>query len=261
MHTGFRDSLAGAAAVALASTLLAAGPVRAQEKLCPCPPPSPPPPAWSGSLGGGLSLTGGNSESNSYNLEFGLTYDPKKKVVLKLDGAYLRTDTDGEATVDRTGLGARYEYSVAGGGRLFAFGEVRYQRDVLKDVDHLISPTAGVGYRLADSDDLKLSVNGGVGLALEKLAGLDATTSGAVNASESLSWKLSGSASIVHTARGLWKTDDFGDAYYHFDVGILTSLAGRFDLKLSFADDYKSRPPADKKENDTAVLATIVFKL
>jgi putative salt-induced outer membrane protein len=253
--------LCGEALLALAVTLLLPGPARAQEKLCPCPPPSPPPPAWRGSLGGGLSLTGGNSETSSYNLDFGLTHDPKTKGILKLDGAYLRTDSDGEATVDRTGLGARYEYAVAGRGRLFAFGEVRYQRDVFKDLDHLVSPTAGVGYRLADGDDLKFSVDGGVGLAFEKLAGFEATTSGAVDAGESLSWKLSGSASLVNAARGLWKTDDFGDAYYHFDVGILTSLAGNFDLKLGFADDYKTKPPADKKKNDTAVLATIVFKI
>jgi putative salt-induced outer membrane protein len=261
MRMESRRVLADAVALALGAILLGAGPALAQEKLCPCPPPSPPPPAWKGSLGAGLSLTGGNTDTSSYNLDFNLTHDPKKKGVLKLDGAYLRTDTDGEATVDRTGLGARYEYAVAGGGRVFAFGEVRYQRDVFKDVDYLISPTAGVGYRLADSDALKLSVDGGVGLAFEKLAGLDETTSGAVNAGESLQWKLSGSASLVSAARGLWKTDDFGDAYYHFDVGILTSIAGHFDLKLSFADDYKSKPPADKKKNDTAVLATIVFKI
>jgi putative salt-induced outer membrane protein YdiY len=55
--------------------------------------------------------------------------------------------------------------------------------------------------------------------------------------------------------------NDFGDAYHHLDVGIVASLTSRFDLKLSFADDYKSRPPADKKKNDTTVLATIVFKM
>jgi putative salt-induced outer membrane protein YdiY len=256
-----RSLLCGEALLALTASLLLAGPARAQEKLCPCPPPSPPPPAWKGSLGGGLSLTGGNSNSNSYNLDFSLTHDPKEKGILKLDGSYLRTDEDGEATVDRTGLGTRYEYALHGGGRLFAFGEARYLRDVFKDVDYLIAPAMGVGYRLADRDDLKVSVDGGVGLAFEKLAGSGETTSGAVNAGESLVWKLSGSASLVHTARGLWKTHDFGDAYYHLDVGVLTSLAGHFDLKLGFADDYKARPPADKKKNDTAVLATIVFKI
>jgi putative salt-induced outer membrane protein YdiY len=247
--------------LALAVALLVAGPARAQEKLCPCPPPSPPPPAWKGSLGGGLSLTGGNSETNSYNLVFALAHDPKQRGIFKADGFYLRADTDGEATVARTGLGARYEHALGGGGRVFGFGEVRYLRDVFKDVDYLVTPTIGAGYRFVDRDELKFGVDGGIGLAFEKLTGFDATTSGAVNAGESLQWKLSQNASFVHAARALWKMDDFGDAYYHLDVGILASLASRFELKLSFADDYKSRPPADKKKNDTAVLATIVFKI
>ncbi len=201
----------GALLVLGAAALLLAAPARAQEKLCPCPPPSPPPPAWQGSFGGGLSMTGGNTETNSYNLDFALTHDPKTKSVFKADGSYLRSDADGESTVDRTGLGAR--------------------------------------------------VDGGIGLAFEKLTGFDATTSGTVNAGESLRWKLSQSASFVHTARALWKMDDFGDTYYHFDVGILASLTSRFDMKVSFADEYKSKPPADKKKNDTAVPATIVLKI
>jgi putative salt-induced outer membrane protein YdiY len=133
MRTDSRDRIARRrlidlrrALLALAAALLLAAPARAQEALCPCPPPSPPPPAWKGSLGGGLSMTGGNSETNSYNLDFALTHDPKQKGVFKADAFYLRTDSDGEATVDRTGLGARCEYAPRKGGRFFAFGELRY---------------------------------------------------------------------------------------------------------------------------------------
>jgi putative salt-induced outer membrane protein YdiY len=249
------------AAVGLAAALLLGGPAAAQEKLCPCSPPSPPPPSWTGTLGAGLALTGGNSDTTNYNLDFALKHDPGRKGIFKADGLYLRADTGGEATVNRTSLGSRYEYALGGGGRLFAFGELRILRDVLKDVDHLITPGVGVGYRVVTRDDIQFAVDGGVGLALEKLTGLDGTTDGAVNAGETFVWKLSKSASFVHTARALWKMDDFGDSYYHFDAGILASITTRFDLKLSFADDYKSIPPGGKKKNDTAVLATIVFKI
>jgi putative salt-induced outer membrane protein YdiY len=243
------------------AALLVCAPVAAQEKLCPCPPPEPPPPAWKGSLGAGLSLTGGNSDTNSYNLDFALRHDPGGKGVFKADGFYLRADSGGEATVDRTGLGARYERVLGAGGRFYGLGEARFLRDVFKNVERLVTPAVGAGYRVVSRDDFKLALDGGVGLAFEKLTGLDGTTDGALNAGESLTWKLSPSASFVQAARGLWKLDEPGDAYYHFEAGILTSLAGRFDLKLSFVDDYKTRPPAGKKKNDTAVLATVVFKL
>jgi putative salt-induced outer membrane protein len=247
--------------LSLAAVALWAGPAAAQEKLCPCPPPAPAPPAWTGSLGGGLSLSGGNSDTRSYNLDFALKHDPGTKRVFKADGIYLRGDAGGEATVDRARLGARYEYTLGGDGRFLGFGELRFQRDVLKDVERLISPMVGVGYRLLDADDLKVGVDAGVGLAFEKLDGLDGTTDGAVSAGESASWKISKNASLVQAARGLWKVSEFGDAYYHFDLGVLASLTNRFDLKLGFVDDYKSRPPAGKKKNDTAILATIVFKI
>jgi putative salt-induced outer membrane protein len=261
MISCIREFVARASLLAVAATLFGAGTVRAQEPLCPCPPPSPPPPVWKGALGAGVSLTGGNTDTSSYSVDFAVVRDPKKKDVFKADGFYLRTDTDGETAVDRTGLGARYERALGKGARAFTFGEVRYLRDVFKDVDHLITPTVGLGYRLVDRERVKLSADAGVGLAFEQLAEREATTDGAVSASESLLWKLSKSASFVHGGRGLWKVNDFGDAYYHLEAGILAGLARRFDLKLTFADDYKTRPLPDKKKNDTAVLATIVFKI
>jgi putative salt-induced outer membrane protein YdiY len=257
----FRQCIGRLGLLAVAATLLGAGTLAAQEPLCPCPPPSPPPPVWKGTLGGGLSLTGGNTDTNSYSLDFAVVRDPKKKDVFKADGFYLRSDADGEATVDRTGLGTRYERALGKSARAFAFGEIRYLRDAFKDVDHLITPTVGVGYRFVDRERVKLSADAGIGLAFEQLAGQEATTNGAVSASENFLWKLSPNAAFVHTGRSLWKIDDFGDAYYHLDAGIVASLARRFDLKLTFADDYKTRPLPDKKKNDTAILATIVFKI
>ena len=178
------------------------------------------PPVWKGALGGGLSMTGGNTDTNSYSVDFAVIRDPKKKDVFKADGFYLRTDTDGEAAVDRTGLGARYERALGKSARAFAFGEVRYLRDVFKDVDHLITPTVGAGYRFLDGERVKLSADAGIGLAFEQLAEQEATTDGAVSASENLLWKLGANASFVHAGRALWKIDDFGDAYYHLDAGI-----------------------------------------
>ena len=256
-----RGNLVAVGAFSLAAALLLAGTAAAQEKLCPCPPPAPPPPAWTGALGGGLSLTAGNSDTKSYNLDFALKHDPGRKSIFKVDGFYLRADAGGQATVDRTGLGARYERALAGAGRFFSFGEARFLRDTFKDVEHLVTPAVGLGYRLVDRDDLKLAVDGGVGLAFEKLTSLDGTTSGALSAGEAFSWKISNSASFVHAARALWKMSDFADAYYHLEAGVLASLTTRFHLKLSFVDEYKAKPPEGKEKNDTAVLATVVFKI
>jgi putative salt-induced outer membrane protein len=244
---------------------LAALPAVAQEtppppETCPCPPPSPPPPHWTGSIGAGLALTSGNSDTKSYNLSFGAVHDPKARNVFKAEALYLRSDTGGEATVNRTTARLRDEYSF--GKRAFVFGEVGYLRDEFKQLSYLIAPVAGAGYKVVDQEKLVLALDGGLGGQFEKYFDNDSTSSGAVKAGESLVWKISGSSSFTQGFTGLWKMDDFGDSTYHVGAGITTSIASRLELKLSYAYDYKSRPPQPTiKKGDSSFLAAVVFKI
>jgi hypothetical protein len=94
--------------VLLAAVAMTAAFTHAQD-LCPCPK-TPPEPAWKASVGGGLSLTGGNTNANSYNLSFSVTHDPRLRHIFKAEGLYLRTDQDGHATADKTSASLRDEY-------------------------------------------------------------------------------------------------------------------------------------------------------
>src|SRR5262245_33801498 len=171
--------------------LLSAVPVVAQEtppppELCPCPPPSPPPPHWTGSVGLGLALTSGNSDTKSYNLSFNAMHDPKKRNIFKAEGIYLRSDTNGEATVNRTTARVRDEYSF--GKHAFVFGEIGYLRDEFKELSYLIAPVVGAGYKVVDKENVVFALDGGIGGSFEKYFDRDSTTSGAVKAGESLTW-------------------------------------------------------------------------
>lgn len=238
---------------------LAAAAALAQD-CPPCPPPPPPPPVgWIVSVGGGLSLTGGNTESNSYNLSFSVTHDPKKSNVFKAEGLYLRTDTDGEPTVDRLNASVRDEYKLWSHG--YAFGQVGYLKDRFKEVDYLFAPAAGLGYRFLDSGVVLLATDASLGGAFERLTDREATSDLALQAGQRFDWKISGSATIQQKAAALWKTKDFGDAYYRVELSLATTIATKLELKLTFADDYKTRPPRPElKKNDTAFLAALVYK-
>jgi putative salt-induced outer membrane protein YdiY len=212
------------------------------------------------SIGGGLALTGGNTDTSTYTLVLDAVHDPGTRNVFRADGLYLRTSEDDVATVDKTALSARDEYTFS--GRLFVFGQLGYQRDHFKQVDYLVTPLGGVGYTAVKTDRLLFAADAAAGLAFEHLTGRDATTDLAFQAGERAEWKVSPSARLFHRASALWKADDFGDAYYRFEVGLGATLARRLELKLTFADDYKSRP-ADPtlKKNDTSILVSFVFKL
>ena len=238
--------------------LATAGAAHAQD-CPPCPPPPPVPPAWTVSLGAGLALTGGNSDTSSYNIAANATYDPRKKNVFRGELLYLRASDGDEATVDRMLAVLRDEYAVS--GRLFAFGELGYQRDRFKQLDYLIAPLVGMGYKLVDRKSLLFALDGGLGAAFEKLEARDSTADFALKAGERVEWKPSDTATVFQKSAALWKASDFGDAFYRFELGVGAAVAKRFEMKVAFADDYKTRPALPGlHKNDTSLIVTLLFK-
>lgn len=244
---------------------LAVSSARAQEAAPPPPqpcecvePPPPPPPVWTGSFGAGLALTQGNKDTSNFNLSFDVKRDPKTRTIFKAEGLYILASEDGEENADRGLISTRLERLL--GARAYTFGQVGYVRDRFKDIDYLVAPTVGLGYKLLASDRTTLDVDGSVGVVFEKNTGLDLETDGAVTAGEKFSHKLSETATITQGATALWKMDDFGDALYTFSAGIAASVTTRVQLKLEFQDVYKARPTGDAEKNDIAFITAFVYK-
>ena len=244
--------------------LVGSAPVFAEEvappkPMCPCPPPAPPPPALQGSLGAGLALTTGNTDTSSFNLGFSMVYDPKTHCLFKADAFYLRSSSDGLATTDKAGATLRYEYKLT--ERFYAFAQVGYQRDRFKNVTYLLTPMAGGGTYLVKEKALEVTADVSIGGAFEKDSGFDATSSGAFALGQGLVWKISPLATFTEKASGLWKTNDTSDAFYHFELGLAASLVKNFELKVAYLVDIKNKPnPPTLKKTDTALIASIVYK-
>jgi len=235
--------------------LLAAAPAAAQN--CPCPPTLTP--GWHGDGALGFALTTGNTDTQSYSLDFRLVWDPQRKNLVKFDGLYLRQRTDGEDTADKSSLGARDEYRF---GRMFVYAETRYQRDQFKELEYLVTPAVGAGYKLVDETRLKVDVDGGVGLVFEELKGRpSATTSGGLRAGESVTWNISPNAKFTHLANAIWKMEDFSDAFYHVDAALSASIIQRVELRLAGLIDVKNKPASpDIETTDMSLLASIAYK-
>ena len=219
---------------------------------------APPPKAWNSSLGAGVALTSGNTDTKNYNLTFATKYDPKTKVIFKADALYLRGASNGETTVDKATADAREEYALS--DRVFAFGEVSYLRDPFKDIDYFVAPLAGGGYRILRSDTRNLTVDGAAGTVIES-SSAGRSSGGALKAGENFDWALSAASKVTQKLTGIWKTSDFGDALYHFDAGLATKVATRAELSLSYVYDYKNKPAAaGVKKGDSALFAALLFK-
>jgi len=219
----------------------------------------PPPKPWTSSIGAGLAITSGNTDTKNYNLAFATKYDPKTKFVFKADALYLRGDSNGETQVDKTSADARGEYSLS--DRTFAFAEVSYLRDPFKGVNYFVAPLAGGGYRIIRSDKRNLTVDAALGAEMESNAGAGRSSGGAAKAGENFDWSLSPTSKFTQKLTAIWKTNDFGDAFYHFDAALTTTVATRLELKLAYVYDYKTKPPSiNIKKGDSAIFAALLVK-
>jgi len=233
------------------TVLLSAVPARAQAPA--------EPKIWTVAASAGLALTHGNKDSSTVNAAYDLVYDPQTRNVVKSDALLIRGKTEGELTASRLGVNVRDEYKLHDG--FFVFGQNQYLKDEFKNIDYLVAPTGGVGMRIFDTMQTKLTVDGGVGAVWEKNPGLDVRSSGAVSASEKLIQTLTATTTVTQSVTALWKTKNWDDSLYTFGAGVSATISMRTQLKVELLDTYKNLPPLPTiQPNDVAVLMAIVYK-
>ncbi|HKV99311.1 MAG TPA: DUF481 domain-containing protein [Vicinamibacterales bacterium] len=221
--------------------------------------PAPPPKIWTVSASAGLAFTKGNTDTSSVNLGYNIKYDPQTKNVVKSEGLFLRSTDQGAVTANKVALTGRDEYSL--NKRTYVFGQLAYLRDPFKEIEYLIAPTGGLGYKVVMLPNTELSVDGGLGVSWEKNTGKDVDTSGAVTFGDKFAQKLSPTATFTQSFSALWKTKDFGDSLYVTSLGLAAGISAHTQLKVEWLDTYKRKPPSPTvKPNDMTMLFSIVFK-
>src|SRR5512140_2316032 len=146
--------------------------------------PSGPPKGLSGSAGFGLSFTEGNTETLTLNATDDSIYDPKTNNVMKWNVLFLRGKQNHVLTVNRLSATFRDENTLS--PRIYVFGQLDTLHDTFKQIDYLIAPAAGVGYKVFNSMRKQLTADAGVGAVIEQDTGVSANGSVATTLSEKL---------------------------------------------------------------------------
>jgi putative salt-induced outer membrane protein YdiY len=239
--------------------LLGLGPATALAQDPPVAPDVIAAPTWTATVGGGLALTSGNTDSLSYNFAFDLAHDTKTGNLLRWTGLYLRGTQNDILVVNRLSLGLRDEYTFS--PRVFAFGRIDYLHDTFKRIDYFIAPAVGLGYKIVDNPNTRFSIDLGGGSVTERNIGNDQATTGAIQASESLQHQLSPSATLKHAITTVWNTNDFDSGLITASVGLATRISSRFQLTVDLIDTFKTRPPtAATESNDINIVIAITAK-
>lgn len=73
-----------------------------------------------------------------------------------MKGLFLGGSEDGDLVIKRLSFTFRDQYALT--PRTYAFGQFDYLRDTFKQIDYLIAPAGGIGYKVVDSPRTKRSV-------------------------------------------------------------------------------------------------------
>ena len=238
--------------------------------LCADPPPPPPPmDVWLGKGQLGVVDSQGNTESKSANAAIDMTrYDGSWKHAFHLDGLY--GQSAGVTAAERWNALWQSNYDI--NANLFSFGELRYAHDMFSGFQYQASGSAGVGYKLINTEATKLSAQVGVGYRalrpedlIQNSAGqvvyrvlLPSSNSVVLSAGVDYSQALTSTTTLSNKFLLESGSDDtlLTDALA-LTVKMSTSLA----LSLGYSLQDNTKPPAGLKKLDTVETINLVFAL
>ncbi len=210
------------------------------------------------SLGLSYLATTGNSESRSggLDLSYKRTFDPWG---LEVVGSYLRADSNGEETTNRTFLGIRGTRALS--ERWQAFVGVSWLRDTFAGLDNRYVLSAGATYQAVKTDSQELAFDFGVAWNSEDLV------SGASNdymsglAGLAYTWTISPTAKFTEHMLFVPSFEDSNDWRLASDTALEAAISARLALRLSFQYQYDNVPVPGFEKTDTKTAASLVIKL
>lgn len=227
----------------------------------------PPQNVWTGKGQAGYVASQGNAQSKSANaaIDMSLIEGPWKHS-FHLGGLY--GESANVVAAERWDTGWQSDYSFT--KDFFGFGALRYQHDMFSGFQYQASLTGGVGYNVFNSDDLKLSVQGGAGYRRLRPELLTKDASGAVIARDPQDAQGSAIVTLgLNYAQNLSKTTTLtdkllveagsGDTLITNALALSVKMSTRFALSVGYAIQDNTKPPAGLKKIDSIETLNLVY--
>jgi putative salt-induced outer membrane protein len=227
----------------------------------------PPQGVWTGKGQAGYVATQGNSEGKSANAALDMSFleDPWKHS-FHLAGLY--GQSAGIVSAERWDTLWQSNYDLT--KNLFTFGQLHYARDMFSGFRYQSAASAGLGYKIFDTEPIHLSVQAGVGYGKLQQEDLTKDASGAVvartlHAPESnvigtfgvnYSQKLTGTTTLSDTLLVQAGSDN---TFTNNILGLAVKVSDRLALSLGYTIQYNTQPPAGLKKQDTTETINLVY--
>ncbi len=214
---------------------------------------------YSSRIEAGMNTESGNTDQEDYKLKYTLDYEKGNRGYTFDMSAENSLESDVRTKEDyQVDFQSRYNLSE----RSYGFGKLEFDYDRFSGVDRRFSETIGYGYRVIKQDNLKVTVEGGVGAQqLREVKTNDPLTSEYNNAflgeaGLKVKWQINPNLSFEENFQTQF-TDDL--TTIESGTALLTKISERMFFKLGYEVDRLSDVPVGKKKTDTKTSLTLVY--
>ncbi len=213
------------------------------------PPSGPPPLVWHGNALAAGTRVRGNTDTDSYSL--GGRIVGEQKAIHRITGyATLNRElNDGSLTKEQYLLGAKYDRFFT--AQWYGYAAADFEKDKFKDLDLRSIFSAGVGYQFFNTDDLKVSLEGGLSYTDERFD--TASDDSYAGFNWGFNWEqklLDGGLDFFHRHRGIKGFDTASNVIVSAQTGFRFPLLAGLNATVEWDLDYDNDPPKGVKEAD-----------
>lgn len=232
-----------------------------------------PPPkdgTWRGTAGAALSASGGNTRSQSLQIETELAREtPTDRLGLGATLRYARGEVDGTETTTAQQASAFGQYDWNLGPRWYAFGRLALERDDIVALDLRTGASAGLGWKWLDTPTLRLRLSGGVGATDERYAvaqTIDGRTATQFRRTTLLlaldaEQQIGEATSLTHrlSVEPAIGGDGGTRSQYRADAGV--AINRTLSLSVGLRLDHLSQPPAGRRATDSSLFTGLNWRI
>lgn len=149
---------------------------------------------------------------------------------------------------------------------LFAYGLAQYERNKLQGFSGRYAISGGIGYQVANSGDLKLSVKAGPALRMTDFTIAEDETRLAALFGLDFDWQIAERLALTQDANVVTETGgqatvivDSSRTTLNLVTGLDARVSDRLRSRITYTVDYDSEPPLGKVSTDTITRLTLVY--
>ena len=229
--------------------------------------PPPPQDVWTGKGQAGYVSSQGNSDAKSANAAIDAAFlDGPWKHAFHLGGLY--GESAGIVSAERWDTGWQSNYDLT--PQLYTFGGLRYERDMFSGFQYQESLTAGLGYKIFDTNTTKLDIQAGAGFKRLRREDLIKDAAGAVVQRIPLTAESGAIGTLgVNYSQALTGTTTLtdklliesgsSDTLTTNALAVAVKVSAKLALSVGYTVTDNSDPPAGLKKIDTLETVNLVY--